>query len=244
MTRAPHAPAPGPHPGFRLSIVVPTLEEAASIEATLAAAQPARLAGAEIVVADGGSADATRALAAPLADRVIEAARGRASQMNAGALAASGDALLFLHADTLLPPDAHAAVLGALGAGREWGRFDVAISGSTPMLPVVAMLMNARSRASGIATGDQAIFATRAAFEAAGRFPEIPLMEDVALSKALGRRSRPACLRARVVTSGRRWERGGLLRTILLMWRLRLAYALGADPHGPARRYGIERSSG
>ena len=136
---------------MKLSIVVPTLNESACIEATLAGARPARLAGAEIVVVDGGSTDATRALAAPLADQVIEAARGLAAQMNAGARAASGDALLFLHADTLLPLDAHAAVLGALGSGREWGRFDVMISGRAPMLAVVGMLMNARSRASGIA---------------------------------------------------------------------------------------------
>ncbi|HEX5128187.1 MAG TPA: TIGR04283 family arsenosugar biosynthesis glycosyltransferase [Usitatibacter sp.] len=229
---------------MKLSIVVPTLDEAAGIEATLAAVQPARRAGAEVIVVDGGSSDATRALAAPLADRVIESARGRAAQMNAGARVASGDALLFLHADTLLPADAHAAVAAALDGGREWGRFDVAIAGGAAMLAVVAMLMNARSRWSGIATGDQAMFATRAAFEAAGGFPEVPLMEDVALSKALRRGSAPACLRARVVTSGRRWERGGTLRTILLMWRLRLAFALGADPHGLARRYGVERTSG
>jgi rSAM/selenodomain-associated transferase 2 len=229
---------------MKLSIVVPVLNEAACIGATLAAAGPARLEGAEIVVVDGGSADATRALAAPLADAVIEAPRGRAAQMNAGARVARGDALLFLHADTLLPPDAHAQVAAALGSGREWGRFDVAIAGAAPMLAVVALLMNARSRWSGIATGDQAIFATRAAFEAAGGFPDIPLMEDIALCKALRRRSAPACLRGRVVTSGRRWERAGLLRTILLMWRLRLAYALGADPRGLARRYGPERTSG
>ncbi len=229
---------------MRLSIVVPTLDEEAAIEAALAAAQPARASGVEIVVADGGSTDATRSLAAPLADRVIVAPRGRAPQMNAGASAAAGDALLFLHADTLLPPDAAAQVAAALGSGREWGRFDVTIAGADAMLPVVAMLMNARSRLSGIATGDQAMFASRVAFEAAGGFPDIPLMEDVALSKALRRRSRPACLRARVVTSGRRWERGGTLRTILLMWRLRMAYALGADPHGLARRYGVERTSG
>lgn len=228
---------------LRLSIVVPTLDEAGSIEATLAAARVAGSGAVEIVVADGGSRDATRQLAAPLADRVIEAPRGRASQMNAGARAAVGDALLFLHADTLLPPQARESVLAALAAGRDWGRFDVSISGADPLLSVVAMLMNARSRWSGIATGDQAIFVSRAAFDAVGGFPEIPVMEDVALSKALRRRSAPACLAARVVTSGRRWERHGTLRTVLLMWRLRLAYALGADPHRLARRYGVERTS-
>jgi rSAM/selenodomain-associated transferase 2 len=229
---------------MKLSIVVPTLEEAASIESTLAALQGMRERGTEVVIADGGSRDATRSLAAPLADRVIEVARGRAAQMNAGAREAAGDALLFLHADTILPGDADLAVQAALATGRQWGRFDVAIAGADPLLPVVAKLMNARSRWTGIATGDQAIFATRAAFEAAGGFPEIPLMEDIALSKSLRRRSRPACLRARAVTSGRRWERGGTLRTILLMWRLRLAFALGADPHGLARRYDVERASG
>ena len=229
---------------MRLSIVVPTLEEAGSIEATLASVRPAREQGAEVIVADGGSRDATRTLAAPLADRVIEVPRGRAAQMNAGARAASGDVLLFLHADTLLPAAAHEAVVGALREGREWGRFDVAIQGADRLLRVVAAFMNARSRWTGIATGDQAIFATRAAFDAVGGFPDIPLMEDVALSKALRRRSRPACLESRVVTSGRRWERGGTLRTIVLMWRLRLAYALGADPRGLARRYGVERTSG
>jgi rSAM/selenodomain-associated transferase 2 len=229
---------------MKLSIVVPTLDEAGAIEATLASAQPARASGAQIIVADGGSTDATRSLAAALADRVIEAPRGRASQMNAGARAATGDALLFLHADTLLAPSAASDVAAALAAGREWGRFDVAIAGADAMLPVVAMLMNARSRLTGIATGDQAMFATRAAFDAVGGFPDIPLMEDVALSKALRTRSRPACLRSRVVTSGRRWERRGTLRTIVLMWRLRLAYALGADPRRLARRYGVERTSG
>ena len=229
---------------MKISIVVPTLDEAGAIEATLAAARPAREAGAEIVVADGGSRDATRALAARLADRVIEAPRGRAAQMNAGARAASGDVLLFLHADTLLPSNARDAIASAIASGREWGRFDVAIAGADALLPVVAALMNARSRWTGVATGDQAMFASRAAFEAVGGFAEIPLMEDVALSKALRARSRPACLRERVVTSGRRWERGGTLRTIVLMWRLRMAYALGADPRGLARRYDVERTSG
>jgi rSAM/selenodomain-associated transferase 2 len=228
----------------KLSIVIPTLDEAAAIEGTLAAAWPARSRGAEVIVVDGGSRDATRSLAAPLADRVITAPRGRASQMNAGAGAATGEVLLFLHADTLLPEGALEAVRAAIDAGHEWGRFDVVISGADPLLAVVGAFMNARTRLTGLATGDHALFATRAAFDAAGGFPDIPLMEDVAISRALARRSRPACLRERVVTSGRRWERRGTLRTILLMWRLRLAYALGADPHRLARRYDVERTSG
>jgi len=226
-----------------LSIIVPVLDEASSIEATLAAVQPLRSRSAEVVVVDGGSRDATRSLALPLADRVIDAPRGRASQMNAGARAGSGAVLLFLHADTLLPEGAADLVQRLDASGREWGRFDVAIAGADPLLALVALLMNARSRLTGIATGDQAIFVRRAAFEAVGGFPEIPLMEDVALSKKLKRRSAPLCLRERVLTSGRRWERHGTLRTILLMWRLRLAYALGADPHRLARRYDVEHTS-
>lgn len=228
-----------------LSIIVPVLDEARGIAATLESLAAARAAGAEVVVVDGGSRDETRRIAAPLADKVIAAPRGRAAQMNAGARAARGDILLFLHADTLLPQGAVAQVSAALQPGAAaWGRFDVAIAGADPLLALVAMLMNARSRWSGIATGDQAIFVRRAVFEAAGGFPAIPLMEDVALSKALARWSRPACLHDRVVTSARRWERHGTWRTIVLMWRLRLAYALGADPHRLARRYDVERTSG
>jgi len=226
----------------RVSIVVPALDEAAGIGASLAALQAFRAAGAELIVVDGGSRDATRAIAAPLADRLLEAPRGRASQMNAGAAEARSDVLLFLHADTLLPPDALEAIAAALAAGREWGRFDVTIAGGGALLSLVAAMMNARSRLTGIATGDQAIFARREAFERAGRFPAIALMEDVALSRALKRISRPACLRERVVTSARRWRRHGTVRTIVLMWWLRLAYALGADPGALARRYDAGRA--
>ena len=225
-----------------VSIIVPALDEAAALAETLAPLQAARAAGAEVLVVDGGSRDATVAVASPLADRVIVAARGRASQMNTGAREAAGKSLLFLHADTILPPGAIDAVLEAL-ARRAWGRFDVAIAGEDPLLAVVALGMNLRSRWSGIATGDQAIFVRREDFEAVGGFPAIPLMEDVALSRALKRRSRPACLRQRALTSGRRWQRHGVLRTVLLMWRLRLAYFLGADPHRLARRYDVERTS-
>lgn len=221
-----------------ISIIVPVLDESAGIEACLAALQALRRRGAEVIVVDGGSRDETRALAAPLADSVIDSPRGRARQMNEGAARARGDVLVFLHADTRLPEAADHAVAGAMTHAR-WGRFDVAIEGASAMLAVVAASMNLRSRLSGIATGDQAIFVRRRDFESVGGFPEIPLMEDVALSKRLKRIARPACLRERVVTSGRRWERHGTLRTILLMWRLRLAYALGADPARLARRYEV-----
>jgi rSAM/selenodomain-associated transferase 2 len=186
-----------------------------------------------VIVADGGSADGTARLAAPLADRVLEAPRGRAAQMNAGAAAAAGDALLFLHADTFLPPGADRRVLEAL-ATHAWGRFDVAIDSEDPRLAVIAYFMNRRSRLTGIATGDQAIFVRRDAF--AG-FPPIALMEDVAFSRAMKRVSPPACLAARVRTSARRWEKRGVARTVLLMWRLRFAYWRGGDPDELARHY-------
>ena len=199
---------------------------------------PLRARGAEIIVVDGGSADNTRALATPLADCVIASARGRATQMNAGAVAARGDVLLFLHADTRLPVDADRLILDGLAQSRRaWGRFDVTIDSRHPLLPLVAASMNARSRLTGITTGDQAMFATREAFNAVGGFPEIALMEDITLARNLKRMSRPLALHARVTTSGRRWEKRGVLRTVLLMWRLRLAYFFGAKPDDLARRY-------
>lgn len=226
------------HDPNRISIIIPALNEAAGIEATLVPLQPLRARGHEVVVVDGGSADGTPELARPLADRVIASPRGRARQQNAGAEAASGGVLLFLHADTRLPADADRSLLDGLRAsGRGWGRFDVRLSGMHPMLRVVERMIGVRSRLSGIATGDQAIFIRRDWFQRAGGFPDIPLMEDVALSKRLREMGRPLCLRDRVVTSSRRWEERGVWRTIALMWRLRLEYALGADPARLARRY-------
>lgn len=221
---------------MKLSIIVPALDEAAEIAATLEALAPLRADGHELIVVDGGSADATATIAAPLADKVIQVPRGRARQMNAGAAIAAGDALLFLHADTRLPEHAAQFVREALEQ-RSWGRFDVRIEGSSRWLAIVAFCMNWRSRLTGIATGDQAIFMRRDVFARAGGFADIPLMEDVALSARLKEISRPACVAARVVTSGRRWERRGVLRTVLLMWRLRLAYFFGARPEDLARRY-------
>lgn len=223
---------------MRLSIIIPTLNEAAAIAATLALLQPLRHAQHEVIVVDGGSDDATAAIAATAADRVVTAARGRARQMNAGAALAAGEVLLFLHADTALPADC-AELIGAgmRRTRRRWGRFDVRLSGAPPLLRVIETAMNLRSRVSGIATGDQAMFVERALFEQVGGFPDQPLMEDIALSRMLKRHDRPLCLRARVVTSSRRWETRGIVRTVLLMWRLRLAYFCGADPRRLARRY-------
>ncbi|MGE3245261.1 MAG: TIGR04283 family arsenosugar biosynthesis glycosyltransferase [Beijerinckiaceae bacterium] len=223
----------------QISIIVPVLNEQAGMAATLDALASAGSAGVEIIVADGGSSDSTVSEALPRCDLVVTAPRGRASQMNAGAAAATGEILLFLHADTRLPEHWSAAVRTGLADRRHgWGRFDVRIEGKSPMLRIVGAMMNLRSRLTGIATGDQAIFMRRAAFDKAGGFPDIPLMEDIAMSKRLKRESPPLCLRQRVVTSGRRWEKNGVWRTIFAMWRLRFSYWLGADPAELARQYG------
>lgn len=226
---------------MRLAVVVPVLDEAPAIAATLQALAPLRQRGAVVVVADGGSRDGTTELATPWADSVVRAPRGRARQMNAGAqaaAAASADVLLFLHADTRLPADADRLVQQALEGGAcHWGRFDVRIEGRSALLPVVATLMNLRSRLTGIATGDQAMFVRRSVFDQLGGFPDQPLMEDVELSRRLKRSGPPCCLRQRVVTSGRRWDQHGPWRTVLLMWRLRWLYWLGTSPERLAQLY-------
>ncbi len=221
----------------RLSVVVPMLDEAAGIVATLQALAPWREAGHEVIVVDGGSRDGSPALAAPWASAVLAGARGRARQMNLGAAAARGEVLLFLHADTRLPAGADAALLAALGQGADWGRFDVRIEGRSRWLPVVAALMNARSRLTGMATGDQALFVRAALFRTLGGYADLPLMEDIELCRRLRAHGRPACLRERASTSGRRWETRGVWRTIWLMWRLRWRYWRGESAHTLAREY-------
>ena len=223
---------------IRLSVVIPTLNEGRGISAVLLALAPLVARGAQLLVADGGSADNTVALVQAGGAQVVHAPRGRALQMNAGAQQATGAVLLFLHADTRLPPDADRLIAQALASGPQvWGRFDVCIEGQPRMLRVIAAFMNQRSRWTGIATGDQALFMTRAAFDAVGGFPAQALMEDIEMSARLLKVSRPACLRSRVVTSGRRWETRGVWRTVLLMWRLRLAYWRGAAPERLAELY-------
>ena len=216
---------------------MPVLDEATGIVATLQALAPLRAAGHELIVVDGGSRDATAALAAPGCDRLLAAPRGRARQMNAGAAVAQGDWLLFLHADTRLPEGATAALAAARRGGARWGRFDVRIEGASPWFPLIAALMNLRSRLTGIATGDQALFVERTLFMQLGGYAEQPLMEDIELSRRLRAVARPACLRLRVATSGRRWDRGGVWRTVWLMWCLRWRYWRGAAPEDLARAY-------
>ncbi len=226
-----------------LAIIVPVRDEAAGIIGVLDALAPLRAAGHPVIVVDGGSRDGTVALCRGRCDRLLVGATGRAAQMNAGAAVAACELLLFLHADTTLPDGAIELIRQGLtgahlpGKARVWGRFDVRIAGRSRWLPMVAAMMNARSRLTGIATGDQAIFVRRDAFVAVGGFPAQPLMEDIELSRRLKRLSPPLCLRPRVTTSGRRWDRHGVWRTIVLMWRLRLLYWLGRPAESLARAW-------
>ncbi len=223
---------------MRLSIIMPVLNEGEGLRGAINALRHLRANGHELIVVDGGSTDATFAIADALADQALASPRGRAWQMNAGARAARGDILLFLHADTLLPSGADRQVIDGLTKhGRVWGRFNVRLAGRHPLLRVIGAAMNLRSRVTGIMTGDQAIFVRRDAFERIGGYPEIALMEDIALSKRLKREGAPLCLKETVLASSRRWREHGMLRTIGMMWRLRLAYFFGADPERLAREY-------
>lgn len=223
---------------MQLSVILPALNEADQLAETLSTLEPLRARGHEIIVVDGNSDDGSFDIALRAGVCAIRSQRGRARQMNAGAEKANGDTLLFLHADTRLPPDADSLIEQQLArSGRCWGRFDVRIAGTSHWLPLIALMINLRSRLTGVATGDQAIFVTKAAFRSVGGFADQPLMEDIALSKRLKSRAAPICIRDHVVTSGRRWERYGVGRTILLMWRLRWAYWRGAPVSELAELY-------
>ncbi|MCP5425952.1 MAG: TIGR04283 family arsenosugar biosynthesis glycosyltransferase [Gammaproteobacteria bacterium] len=221
-----------------VSIIVPVLNEASVLVNFLENLQNLRCRECEVLVVDGGSHDASREIAMPLADRVLTSAKGRAEQMNTGAREAGGDILWFLHSDSVPPPNVDRLIIDSFRqSDRAWGRFDVRLSGTHPLLRLIGMMMNIRSRLTGIATGDQGIFVRRAAFEQVGGYANIPLMEDIALSRSLKRISRPICLRTRLIASSRRWEKEGIHKTILIMWSLRLAYFLGVDPKRLARVY-------
>jgi len=222
----------------RISLVVPCLNEGAIVAAALGALQPLRHAGHELILVDGGSVDGTPEQAQGLVDLMLASEPGRARQMNAGARVARGRVLWFLHLDCAPFPGAAECLLGELSRRScGWGRFDIRLDGGRRTLRLVERLMNLRSRMSGIATGDQGIFVSRALFEAVGGVPDLPLMEDIELSRRLKRHCPPICIRRPIVASSRRWEREGVWRTIFLMWRLRLGYFLGVSPERLARRY-------
>lgn len=215
-----------------ISIIIPTLNESAVIVDSLQPLQPMRKRGHEIILVDGGSCDDTVKLAQPYVDKIITTPPGRAIQMNEGALNTTRNILWFLHADTAAPDTADLLILHALNdRNTPWGCFDVQLSGKHPLLRMVETSMNLRTRLTGIATGDQGIFIAKETFFNANGFADIPLMEDIELSRRLKRYHKPAHLHPKLITSSRRWEENGILKTIFLMWRLRLAFALGADPH-------------
>jgi len=223
---------------MKISVIIPALNEADGIARTLEGLQAWRARGHEVILCDGGSQDGTQAAAEGLVDTITACPRGRALQMNAGAGLAKGRVLLFLHADTALPASGDASLRQALEeSGRDWGRFDIRLSGSGVLYRLIEGLMNLRSRLTHICTGDQAIFITRSTFLQIGGFSNIPLMEDIEISKRLKAVGPPVCLKERALTSSRRWEDHGPLRTILTMWALRLAYFLGCRPDRLERIY-------
>jgi len=241
LARGAVALVPSAKPTSRIppvSIILPVLNEAAALPTALSKLQYLRNIGWQLILVDGGSTDTTVSVAQPMADKVVYSARGRALQMNAGADLASGEWLLFLHADTQLPetmklfPPADSAA-----KFRQWGRFDVRLSGRKWLFRIIERMMSIRSRITGISTGDQAIFVRRDLFEAIGGYDEIPLMEDIDLCKRLKKVSPPYSLPERVVTSSRRWEENGVLATVLKMWWLRISFFFGVAPQVLAEKY-------
>ncbi len=219
------------------SIIIPVLNEAEHIAVMLQPLQQWRSQGHEVLLVDGGSEDATCDNARPYVDRIVSSEKGRAKQMNAGAAAAGGDMLLFLHADTQLPEKGVDRIMQTYREGHGWGRFDVQLSDHHPLFPLIGFMISLRSRMTGVASGDQAMFVSRALFCKVGGFPEQPLMEDIELSRRLKKIVQPCCFKEKVITSSRRWQEYGVLSTILLMWRLRLSYYLGTSPDELAQQY-------
>ena len=221
----------------KISIIIPVLNEAENIQFFLQKLQPLREKGHEVVLVDGESEDNTCALARPYVDQMMSSVRGRARQQALGAKKATGQILLFLHADTQLPEQAERMILQSFSSGFSWGRFNIRLSGSHWLFRIIEQMMNWRSCLTGIATGDQAIFVSRTLYTDAGGMPQIELMEDIELSKRLGRLSKPVCLKSIVISSSRRWENNGILRTVLFMWNMRLQYLFGVKPEQLHKKY-------
>lgn len=225
-----------------ISIIIPTLNEEGVLEKTLQSLEVIQRQGAEVIIVDGGSVDATLDIAKQFAVQVIQADTGRAKQLNKGAELASGDMLLFLHADTIVPSNTHELVRGACVEGDVWGRFNVILDSPKPIFRLIETMMNWRSCITSIVTGDQAMFVSKGLFERVGGFPEISLMEDIAVSKKLKSVLPPICFKQPVITSSRRWLEHGILNTVFLMWRLRWGYFMNIDPDVLAKKYHRSKS--
>ena len=223
---------------MKISIIIPCLNEEESILQTLMPLQTMREHGHEVIISDGGSTDKTCELALPYVDTLIASPKGRAQQMNTGALQANGDVFWFLHADTIAPENADQYINQVIKYNHSiWGRFNVHLSGQKFQFRIIEFLMNLRSCLTGIATGDQGIFVLRSYFKELNGYKNISLMEDVEISKRLKKIKKPACIKHKITTSSRRWEKHGILRTIFLMWKLRMAYYLGASEDKLASQY-------
>lgn len=220
-----------------IAIIIPTLNEAEGLPKTLRLLQPLRQQGVELIVVDGGSVDTTLEAAQGLVDQWGVTSPGRANQMNQGASLTTADLLVFLHADTQLPEDAYQQLTTLPNKPHCWGRFNVRLDGSQWAFRLIERMMNWRSCITGVVTGDQVLFVTKSLFQQVGGFPSIALMEDIAISKRLKKYAKPICLKSTVLTSSRRWQQHGILRTVLLMWRCRLAYFFNVDPTALAKKY-------
>lgn len=215
---------------MKISIIIPVLNEEMNLSRLSHYLQSVQQHGHEVIVVDGGSRDNTLSIAYRITNTVIVSMPGRALQMNSGAAIASGEVLLFLHADTFLPEDALKIIADLSQKRNLWGRFNVRLSSSRFVFRLIETLMNLRSCFTSIATGDQAIFIEKNLFKQVGGFPEIALMEDIEISRRLKKASRAVCIKQKVITSSRRWENNGVVATVLLMWKLRLYYFFGVSP--------------
>lgn len=216
---------------MRITIIIPVLNDAEALRVLLSQLASYQL---ETIVVDGGSQDSPESVVESFGVIYLSSEPGRAKQMNAGAARAAGDVLLFLHGDSQLPTGFDKLIKDAMNHAH-WGRFDVRLSGSHPMFRVIEWMMNHRSKLTGICTGDQGIFVQSEVFKQTGGFPDIPIMEDIELSKGLP--GAPYCIRQKLATSSRRWEQNGIWKTIVLMWTLRLRYFLGARPEQLVKQY-------
>jgi len=223
---------------IKLSIIIPTLNEADQIEQHLCNLQTLRQQGHEVIVVDGGSSDNTVSLVSPLCDKVCHSKKSRSLQMNCGANSAIGECLVFLHADTVLPDNILEYFLNIKNIESKWGRFDISLSGQNWLFRIIESCMNSRSSLTGIVTGDQVVFIGKKLFNRVGGYPEIALMEDIAISSLLIKISAPIRIREKVISSSRRWEANGIVKTIIKMWVLRLLYFFNYDTNKLAKFYG------